>query len=248
MSPRVSPEWLYPEAAVGGFTHHDGTLAFYMKVNSLIEPDSTVVDVGCGRGAYGADPVRVRREQRILKGRAARVIGIDVDPAGESNPYLDEFRRIEPGQPWPLADASADLCLADNVIEHLPDPAGFFRECHRVLKPGGWFCGRTPNRASYFGVISSMIPNRYHAKLVSRVQKGREEQDVFPTLYRANTSGSLRRALRGAGFDEAIVYGYEPEPSYLSFSRLAYLVGATYGKVAPRALRTTLFAFARRGA
>src|SRR5438093_943558 len=40
----------YPESRFGGFTGVDGTLAFYIRVNSLIDSSSVVLDVGCGRG------------------------------------------------------------------------------------------------------------------------------------------------------------------------------------------------------
>lgn len=45
-------ERFYPEARFGGFTDIDGTIAFFNRVNSLIETSSVVLDVGCGRGAY----------------------------------------------------------------------------------------------------------------------------------------------------------------------------------------------------
>ena len=38
----------------------------------------------------------------------------------------------------PLADASVDIILSVNIIDRLPrGPELAFRECHRVLKPGG---------------------------------------------------------------------------------------------------------------
>lgn len=40
----------YPESRFGGFTDVDGTVAFYTRVQSLVEAGSVVLDVGCGRG------------------------------------------------------------------------------------------------------------------------------------------------------------------------------------------------------
>ena len=37
----------------------------------------------------------------------------------------------------PVPDASYDLVLCTQVLEHLPDPVAVLREFHRVLKPGG---------------------------------------------------------------------------------------------------------------
>jgi hypothetical protein len=50
-------ERFYPESRLDGLTAIDGTVAFYKKVNALINPASVVLDLGCGRGAYGDDPV-----------------------------------------------------------------------------------------------------------------------------------------------------------------------------------------------
>src|SRR5262245_60292686 len=91
----------YPESRFGGFTDVDGTITFYNRVHSFITPESVVLDVGCGRGEYDEDIVAVRRERRILKGKVQRVIGIDVDPAGQTNPFLDEFHLIN-GDRWPV--------------------------------------------------------------------------------------------------------------------------------------------------
>ena len=233
----------YPESRFGGFSDIDGTVVFFSRVNALLESTFVVLDVGCGRGAYGDDPVAYRRNLRILRGKVAKVIGIDVDPIGESNPYLDEFRRIQ-GKEWPLEDSSVDLIVCYNVLEHVADPDRFFFEIRRVLKDGGLLCLRTTNRWGYVALVASLVPNRLHAKVVSAVKGKIDPHDVFPTVYRCNTIWKLRRQMTKAGF-EAVVHGYDAEPSYLSFSKIAYWLGTLYQRFAPAAIRPTIFAFGR---
>jgi SAM-dependent methyltransferase len=236
----------YPETRFGGYTDLDDTVLFYTRINTLLRPGNVVVDIGCGRGRHRDDPISWRRELRIFKGKCDRVIGIDVDPEARSNPFLDEFHLLEGSRAaFPLIDASADICFADFVVEHVIDPVSFFSECHRVLKPGGHLCIRTTNALSYLGLASQLIPNRLHTKVLEWVQPGRQSKDVFPTAYKANTRRRLARLLRTAGFD-ACVYAHEPEPAYLSSSRVAYLLGVLHQRYAPRAVGPTLLAFARK--
>jgi SAM-dependent methyltransferase len=233
----------YPESRIAGYTDVDGTVAFYGRVQALLADGAKVLDVGCGRGAHWNDPVPFRRALRVLRGRAARVIGIDVDPEGETNPFLDEFRPIPPGHGFPLGDGECDLVVSDFVLEHVEDPDSFFSECSRVLRPGGCIAIRTTNALSYVGLAARIVPNRLHADVVMRAQDDRRTaRDVFPTLYRCNTTRQLRRALARAGFDAA-VYGYEGEPRYFQFSRLLYGLAVLHQRIAPRFLRLSLFAF-----
>lgn len=234
----------YPEARVGGFTGIDGTVAFYTRVNAFIGPESTVLDVGCGRGEYQDDPVPLRRNLRIFKGRAAKVIGIDVDHAAEANPYMDEVRIFD-GAGWPVEDAEVDVCVADFVMEHLGAPREFFSEAHRVLKPGGLLAIRTTNWWNYFTVAARLIPERFHSRILRHAQPDRQEEDVFPKRYRCNTLRQLRTALASHGF-EGVVYGHEAEPSYLSFSRIAYWLGVLHQRHAPSFIRPAIFVFARK--
>lgn len=236
-------EQFYPESKFGGFSDVDGTIQFYTRVNSLLGAETTVLDFGCGRGAYGEDPLSLRRDLRILKGKAGKVIGIDVDPIGCENPFIDEFHRLQ-GTSWDLPDASVDLCLCDNVLEHLEEPQDFFDEARRVLRPGGDLCLRTPNAWNYIAVISRLLPNRLHAGVLAQVKNRSLDQDVFPVYYRCNTIPALKKMFRTNGFS-AVVYGYEAEPSYLSFSKLAYGLGVLHQKVAPHFLRAAIFAFGR---
>ena len=88
------------------------------------------------------------------------------------------------------------------------------------------------------------MPNRKHAQIVANVQDNRKAADVFPTLYRCNSISQMRRALARHGFDH-VVYGYEAEPAYFSFSRIVYRLGALFHKLTPNRWRTTIFAFAQ---
>ena len=117
-----------------------------------------------------------------------------------------------------------------------------FSEARRVLTGGGLLCLRTTNILGYAGAVSRLVPNRLHAALLGEVQKGRKEEDIFPTLYRCNTLRSVRRQMAGHGF-RAVVYGHTAEPSYLSFSKLAYAAGVLHQRLAPSVFGLTIFAF-----
>lgn len=235
----------YPEARFGGFSDIDGTLAFYARVRALLPADGVVADVGCGRGAHRDDPIPWRREMRVLRGHAKRVVGIDVDSAAAENPFLDEFRQMGPDGRFPLEDESFDLVVSDFVLEHVRDAQLFFSECSRVLRPGGHLALRTSNALGYVALAARLIPNRRHAAVVGRAQEARKAVDVFPTVYACNTTGKLRRALAQAGFD-GVAYGYEAEPRYFAFSRVFYALAVLHQRFAPRPLRVSLLAFGRK--
>ena len=234
----------YPESRFGGFTHVDGTIAFYTRVNALLKSTDVVLDIGCGRGALEDDPVPFRRDLRILRGKVAKVVGVDVDDTARGNPFIDEFRMIKKNR-WPLGDASIDLAVSDFVVEHVPEPDSFFAEAARVIKPGGYLCIRTPNKNSYFGLAVTLIPNRFHAQITQHTQDGRQEEDVFPTVYRCNTRSILSKTMRRHGFT-SVICSHEGEPAYLAFSRLTYWLGVCYQKTVPAALKTSLHGFACR--
>lgn len=231
----------YPETAFGAFTDIDGTIAFYLRVNALLGPSFTVLDVGCGRGAYGTDQVLLRRNLQVLKNKVARVVGVDIDPCARDNPYIDEFIQVS-GYHWPIATSSVDMIVCDFVLEHVVDPRLMLSEMVRVLKDGGHLCIRTSNRWHYVGMAAAIIPNRYHHKIVAKAQSERGRADVFPTFYRCNSVRTLRCSLQAAGI-ECVVYGYEAEPSYLEFSRFPYALGVMHQKFAPGFLKAALFAF-----
>jgi SAM-dependent methyltransferase len=43
------------------------------------------------------------------------------------------------GEALPMTDASVDLVVCTNCIDHVADPVGVIGEIERVLRPGGWF-------------------------------------------------------------------------------------------------------------
>ena len=233
----------YPESKFGGFSTVDGTIAFYNRVNALLKDNYTVLDFGCGRGEYQEDPVIYRRTLHIIKGKVKKVIGVDVDPVAASNPYLDEFRILN-DLTWPLQNNEVDLCVCDWVIEHIKDPSVFFSEAHRVIRPGGFLCIRTTNIWGYVGILSTLIPNKWHVKILSFMRTERKEKDIFPTYNACNTIWKLRRMLHKYGFDHA-VYTHQPEPSYFKLSGLLYSLGRFYQRFFPSFMYSKIFAFAQ---
>lgn len=236
----------YREIGAGGFSRVDGTIEFYTRVNALVGADMIVLDIGAGRGAQllNADsPYRARLQS--LQGRVKRLVAVDVDEAVKCNRFVDEAHVIAAGEPLPFADSTFDLAYADWVLEHVQEPGAFADNVYRVLKPGGWFCARTPNRWGITGLGSNLIPNRMHSRLLRTLQPAREEQDVFPTVYKLNTRRSIRRHFPAGKWDD-FSYFYNSEPPYVQWSRLLLAAADAYQRLAPAALATNIHIFLRR--
>jgi SAM-dependent methyltransferase len=242
---RVRPVDVYPEIAFGGYSRVDGTMDFLARAHALAPSEGTILDIGCGRGEGVEDRCRARARLCDFRRAGVKVVGIDVDPSAAGNPIIDEFRPLRIGEPWPIESASVDLAVSRSVIEHVDDVPGYFREIARVLKPGGFLAAHTSNLWSYPGIAARLVPNRLHGRAISMAQPGRQERDVFPTLYRCNSVWKLRRTLREAGLS-GTVYGIEAEPSYVQFSRVAYRVAATIHSYIPSAFRSRILVYARR--
>lgn len=234
----------YPETGIGGFTHVDGTVAFYSQIAAVLKPDSEVLDFGAGRGeAPLQDPVDYRRNLMVFTGRCAHVEGCDVDRAVLHNPFLDHAEVIAPGSRLPYADDRFDVVVARAVFEHLDDVDLIAAELLRVTKPGGLIAAYTPNRWGYVATAARLVPNRLHRAALASIQPDRLPEDVFPTRYRLNTPAAIRRAFTGA---EVFVTRTAAEPAYHFGSRLVYRLGRWMDKHLPDALQPMLYVYIKK--
>lgn len=105
-----------------------------------------VLDIGCGNSPF----------RHLLDSAQARYQGIDVETAasfGYANPDVICYD----GKTIPFADGTFDAVLCTEVLEHVPDPAPFIAELHRVLKTGGRAVVTLPWSARFH-----YQPNDYH--------------------------------------------------------------------------------------
>jgi SAM-dependent methyltransferase len=237
---------LYPEYLAGRFTRSDGNVAFFIRVNSLLRPDMTVLDYGAGRAEWFLqEPLQMPQSLRLLKGKVDRVVGVDIDPAVLSNPAVDDAYILQEDGSIPVDDASVDLVVADHTFEHVREPRRLASEIDRVLKPGGWVCARTPNRWGYIGIGARVVPNRLHGRVLSRMQATRQEVDIFPTFYRMNTRSTLKGLFDEVHYQHA-VYSHNPEPAYFGRSTVLWRLVSATSRVLPDALGATLHVFLRK--
>jgi SAM-dependent methyltransferase len=195
------------------------------RVAASLTPDTQLLDLGCGR-----DAVRLRR----LAAQAGHGFGIDVDeftPGALADPTVTLVRVT--GDRWALPDASIDLAYSVSVFEHLEFPERVLGELRRVMRPGATVHVLTPNRWDYVSLAASLIPNALHPWIVKQTE-GRDAVDTFPTFYRANTRSSLARVATEAGFVVEHIDYRGWAPSYLSFSRTTFRLGAWYQRAIER--------------
>ncbi len=96
----------------------------------------SVLDVGCGSGAYFP----------YYRQKGARVTALDVSPrmiAAARQRRVDERLLLGAATALPFADASFDVVFANHVLFFVEDVPAALRECHRVLREGGYFVAAT---------------------------------------------------------------------------------------------------------
>ncbi len=237
---------LFPEVPAGGFCRADHQVVFYSRVRALMSPDMQVLDFGAGRGKWQEISQGYKREIVTLRGRCARLVGLDVDRAVLSNPMVDEAKVLEPGGTLPFPSDSFDMIVSWAVFEHIADPELIAGEFWRILKPGGWICAWTPNKWGYVGIGARLVPNKFHAILSDLLSKtGRKEEDVFPTLYKMNTAKRLVELFPPEAFSHH-TYCFNGPPTYYANSiALARLI-SFYSHIVPERLRQALHVFIQK--
>jgi SAM-dependent methyltransferase len=99
-------------------------------------PGRRVLDLGCRDGAL---------TQAYLEGND--VVGVDADreALADAGRLGIETHWADLDQPLELEEASFDVAVAGELLEHLRDPQRLVAEILRVLRPGGTFVASVPN-------------------------------------------------------------------------------------------------------
>ena len=132
-----------------------------------------VLDAACGEG-YGS---------ALLARAAAHVTGLDIDAdaiAHARDRYARPNLQFACGSVTgiPLTDASVDLVVSFETIEHLVEQREMLAEFRRVLAPAGALLLSSPNRPVYNEAGGE--PNHFHVRELDRAELRALLDAVFP--------------------------------------------------------------------
>lgn len=193
-------------------------------IDPLMVRGYTALDVGCGDGArYGS---RIRESGVDIHGvdisevavEAARERGIDAQVASLADPL-------------PFENASFDLVICLEVLEHLVDPSFVVHQIARVLKPGGFALLSVPNSAFWTTRVELMFTGRFNPRGSPVTQRAFPWRDPHLRFFNFSSFGAMLREsglrtlragglecqfLRIAGVDRVLGRGKSPLDAPLS--------------------------------
>jgi 2-polyprenyl-6-hydroxyphenyl methylase/3-demethylubiquinone-9 3-methyltransferase len=150
-------------------------------------PGAILVDLGCGGGLLAP--------YAVAKGY--RHIGVDLAPKSlqvarehGTTPVRADVAHV------PLADGTADVVAAGEILEHVPDPGAVVAEAARLLRPGGRLILDTVNRTP----LARLIVVTAGERLPGKPLRGLHDPNLFvrpDALVRAARAHGVRLVIRG---------------------------------------------------
>jgi len=145
----------------------------------------SVLDAPCGDGSLAA----------TLRQAGYDAHGVDINSAGAAL-LGAAYHDGDLNKRLPFGDASFDVVLSIEGIEHLEDRFAYLRELHRVLKPKGTLILTTPNIVGLRSRVRFLGSGFYH-----RDSRPLRETERNPFHHIAlGTLADLRYALHTSGF------------------------------------------------
>jgi SAM-dependent methyltransferase len=167
-----------------------GALRLRYCLEDLADVRGTLVELGCGGGAFLRAAERHRPD--------LRVVGIDISERAMARAAGSRagLVRGDVGR-LPLASASADAVVFFDVLEHVADADAVLAEAARVLRPGGRLHAFVPCEGSAYtlhGVASRLgfSPKERYAGHIQRLSARELDQ-------RLRSVGLVPRAWRWSG-------------------------------------------------
>lgn len=158
----------------------------YELVEEYARPTDRLLEIGFGEG-YGS---------AIVEGWVADYVGVEVNKEAVTH-AAERYQRPTAsfmhydGVRLPFSDASFDLTISFQVIEHVRDPEGFVGEARRVTEPGGSVLVVTPNR-NYRLEAGERPWNRYHVREFSPGELRSVMETAFEIVEIFGIEGSPR--------------------------------------------------------
>ena len=177
----------------------------YMRAATPWFPRGRVLDIACGPGVFS----------EFLAEQGADVWGLDFDhtlvasaqrrlsPDGARQRFV--VARVEQ---LPYRDGTFDACVADSLLEHVPNWEETLREAGRVLRPGGMLVFYTANRLHPFTreinhfPFYPWLPARLKRVILRYVMAHRPDLVNYTEFPAVNwfTYAQMQRFLTGIGF------------------------------------------------
>lgn len=134
----------------------------FVRVRDLLEqvpPRSKVLDVGCNSGGLG---------RRLMAEKGCTMFGVDVAPTMVERAREKGYEAVvAPAEELPYGDASFDVVVVSELLEHVHDPEPVLAEAARVLRPGGLLFGDVPTEMGRWG-FETIADHDYHARVFTR--------------------------------------------------------------------------------